>query len=36
MQKIQEATEIRNNFYRLEKELELFLKTAEKLSREKE
>lgn len=36
MQKIQEATEIRNNFYRLEKELELFQKQAEKLSREKE
>lgn len=36
MQKIQEATEIRNNYYRLEKELELFLKQAEKLAREKE
>lgn len=36
MQKIQEATEIRNNFYRLEKELELALKAAEKLGREKE
>ncbi|HAR36780.1 MAG TPA: chromosome segregation protein SMC [Acidobacteria bacterium] len=36
MHKIQEATEIRNNFYRLEKELELFLKQAEKLAREKE
>ncbi|MCX8160016.1 MAG: chromosome segregation protein SMC [Candidatus Saccharicenans sp.] len=36
MQKIQGATEIRNNYYRLEKELELFLKQAEKLNREKE
>ncbi|MDH7493699.1 MAG: chromosome segregation protein SMC [Candidatus Saccharicenans sp.] len=36
MQTIQEATEIRNNFYQLEKELELFLKQAEKLTREKE
>ncbi|MDI6699547.1 MAG: chromosome segregation protein SMC [Candidatus Saccharicenans sp.] len=36
MQKIQEATEIRNNFYRLEKELELVLKAAEKIEREKE
>ncbi len=36
IQKIQEATEIRNNFYRLEKELELFLKQAEKLAREKD
>ena len=36
MRKIQEMTEIRNNFYRLEKEQELFLKAAEKHSREKE
>lgn len=36
IQKIQEATEVRNNYYRLEKELELFLKQTEKLAREKE
>lgn len=36
MNRIQEATGIRNNFFRLEKELELFLKQAEKLAREKE
>lgn len=36
MQKIQEATETRNGYYKLERELELFLKQAEKLSKEKE
>lgn len=36
MNRIQEATGIRNNFFRLEKELELFLKQTEKLAREKD
>lgn len=36
MLKIQENTEARNNFSRLEKELELFLKQTEKLQQEKE
>ncbi|MGB9893623.1 MAG: hypothetical protein ACPLRA_04360, partial [Candidatus Saccharicenans sp.] len=36
LEKIQEATEVRNNFYQLEKELELFLKQTEKLTQEKE
>lgn len=36
MQKIQTNTEAHNNFYNLEKELELFLKQMEKLRQEKE
>lgn len=36
MQRIQETTEIKNNFIKLEKELELYLRQSEKLSREKE
>ncbi len=36
MQKIQEATDYRNNYSKLEKELELFLRQAEKLERERE
>jgi len=35
LQTIQENTEARNNYFRLEKELELFLKQAEKLNQEK-
>lgn len=36
MQRIQETTETKNNFIKLEKELELYLRQSEKLSREKE
>ncbi len=36
MQRIQETTEIKNNFTKLEKELELYLRQSEKLSQEKE
>lgn len=36
MLKIQENTEARNNFFRLERELELFLRQAEKLQQERE
>jgi len=35
LQKIQENTEARNHFFRLEKELELFFKQAEKLKQER-